>query len=240
MNEVSTNIQPSTTSNTNTNTTNVYDTNLGEEQHKVEPTAPHWIEALTIPIVQQIEEKARQAATEAAEGIQATKSKETPLVGEPAYSAVNQLQEGAKHTTDTAVAEGKHDVEEAKATLAQSGAQLAAQAKELVTSAITTAQSYCLGSTTTGEQQPVKEGSQSDIVSSITSGATVAADTTKQYLASAQKIAEPHIEQAKSAAQKYLGTQESQEAPVAETQPAVTPFVVGGSGTKGTPIYLDD
>lgn len=45
-----------------------------------------------------------------------------------------------------------------------------------------------------------------DIVASLQSGAASALETTKEYLATAQETAKPHIENAKGVAQGFLGT----------------------------------
>jgi len=108
----------------------------------------------------------------------------------------------------------------------------------MVTNAVSTAQAYLPGINGTGQQAretPPTNGNtiQPGVVSSITSGATAAVDTTKQYLVSAQKAVEPHVEYAKSVAQGYLGTSKTQPE---ETQAKPNSEVNGGRPSIGMPI----
>ncbi|OCH94666.1 hypothetical protein OBBRIDRAFT_788922 [Obba rivulosa] len=100
---------------------------------------------------------------------------EQAKVKEPqAVSAVNQLEAGLANQTNTAAAQGKFDVESAKAT----GAKALEQAKNIASNAIQTAQSM--------------------IPESATAAASSAVQTGKEYLSAAQAAAQPAVEKAKN------------------------------------------
>lgn len=92
---------------------------------------------------------------------------------------------------------------------------------------------------TTGNQ--TSSTNTSDIVSSLQSGANAAIGTTKEYLATAQEIAKPHVENAKGVAQGYLGTAGTQ--PVTNTPasstgiPATSAPLESGPHTVGSPYH---
>jgi len=121
----------------------------------------------------QMQNAAHEAASEAQEN-------------EPqAVYAVNQLEAG--RATDQAAAQGKLDVESAKA----AAANAVDQARSMANSAYQTAQSLFNGQ--------MQEGSTTDQLSStVQSTASSAFQTGKEYLASAQTIVQPHIEKAKN------------------------------------------
>ncbi|KAF8898996.1 hypothetical protein BD779DRAFT_1486553 [Infundibulicybe gibba] len=141
-----------------------------------------------------------------------------------------QIEAHAQHVKDAAhnaasTARCQHDVEAAKNT----GVGYVEQAKALATSAISTAQNYlptAVGgnpspnTTTNGSVTSNLSSTASTVASTVQAGATAAYGTTKEYLSTAQQIAQPHIENAKGVAQGYLGTAGTQGMNGTGTTPA--------------------
>lgn len=143
-------------------------------------------------------DNAKDVAHDAASTAQ---SKGTSLTGDTP-SALDQLQQQASKTLNSAVDQGKHDVGAAKSTVS---GDYVDKARDMASSAISTAQSY-LPESVGGHANGANGTYGNDVVSSLQSGATSALETTKEYLSVAQEAVKPHIENAKSAAQGYLGT----------------------------------
>ena len=80
------------------------------------------------------------------------------------------------------------------------------------------------GQAARGETDDASHGTaaQPGLVSSIQSGAVTMVETTKEYLAAAQKIVEPHVEHAKGVAQGYLGTAGTQGDQTGSATPAAS------------------
>ncbi|KAF9460094.1 hypothetical protein BDZ94DRAFT_1266655 [Collybia nuda] len=194
------------------------------------------IEAPTSSIAREVEANAGHTKEAASEAALTAQIKGESLTGTPP-SAVDQFQQQAQKTTKAAVAEGQRDVETAKVT----GATYLDQAKSLASNAVNTAQAYLpssvggiLSSETSASQSP-----PTGIVSSLQSGANSAIGTTKEYLASAQEMAKPHVENAKGIAQGYLGTAGTQpikNPPASSTGiPATSAPLESGPHTVNTP-----
>ena len=126
-------------------------------------------------------------------------------------SAVNQLEAQRELSTSTTQAanQGKFDVEAAKGVASSTAATAVEQAKNLANSAYATAQVCCIAIAHTHTQltrssqslfnSQAQEGSTTqNLASTVQSTAQTALQTGKEYLASAQTAAQPHIEKAKT------------------------------------------
>lgn len=170
----------------------------------------------------EIEQEAARKAAAAAKSKVPSLSNETPSP----TAAVNQLQKGVQQTTDAAVAEGQHDVEAAKA----QGATYLEQAKSVASNVASTVQSYLPASvggqsntTTTTSTTGGASTTVSNVAAQAQAGATAAIGVAGEYLAAAQKTAQPHIEKAKDVAQSYLASGEQTSTPASSTGiPAAT------------------
>ncbi|KAG6827053.1 hypothetical protein H0H92_013370 [Tricholoma furcatifolium] len=110
----------------------------GKEEVECETTAAEArIEAPTSKIAHEIEVNAEHVHEAAVDAADLAKHKGPAFTGAPP-SALDQLQQQSSVTTNAAVAEGKHDVEAAKA----AGAEFVEHVKETVENAIHTAQHY--------------------------------------------------------------------------------------------------
>ncbi|KAF5388542.1 hypothetical protein D9757_004639 [Collybiopsis confluens] len=146
-------------------------------------------EAPTTAAARAVEHNAQQTTAAAETAARAARSFGREFTGEPP-SVAEQLQ--AK--TDTAVQQGKADVEMAKA----EGQGYLDQAKQLAGTALATAQAYLPTNSTTASA-----GAQ-DTLAQIQTTANSALSTGKEYLASAQNAAQPHIDRAIDAAQPHI------------------------------------
>ncbi|KZT75014.1 hypothetical protein DAEQUDRAFT_807286 [Daedalea quercina L-15889] len=165
----------------------------------------------------QAQTAARQAAAEAQQ------------IEPQVVSAVNELeaQRSLSESTTQAVNQGKFDVEAAKGMASSTAATAVEQAKNLANSAYATAQSLF--------NSQAQEGSTTQNLSStVQSTAQSALQTGKEYLASAQTAAQPHIEKAKT---YVTGAADSSGAATAQPDsvPASTAPLESGPHVVGNP-----
>ncbi|KAJ3750726.1 hypothetical protein DFH05DRAFT_1410441 [Lentinula detonsa] len=152
-------------------------------------------EAPTSEASRAVEYNAEQLQGAAQHAALAAKSLGKEFTGEPP-SAADQLQ--AK--TNSAVAQGKADVDAAKV----EGQSYLEQAKNLAGSAISSAQSYLPNSNPATHPSTGGSTAITDTLSQIQAGATTVLATGKEYLASAQNTAQPHIDRALEVAQPHI------------------------------------
>ncbi|KAH9937296.1 uncharacterized protein B0H18DRAFT_969977 [Fomitopsis serialis] len=137
----------------------------------------------------QVQTAARQAASEAQQ------------IEPQVISAVNELeaQRSLSEATTQAANQGQFDVQAAKNMAGTTAATAVEQAKNLANGAYATAQSLF--------NSQAQEGSTTrNLSSTVQSTAQTAFETGKDYLASAQTAAQPHIEQAKTYVAGTTGT----------------------------------
>ncbi|KAG7099584.1 hypothetical protein E1B28_001414 [Marasmius oreades] len=211
----------------------------GAEKVKLETTAAAaQVEAKTSEAARTIENNADQAQYAAGQAAAAAKSLGNDFTGEPT-SAMDQLQYTAKQTTDAAVNEGHRDVEAAKATGEGYVNQVKNMAANAAASVNATVQPYIAGFTgatdSTSDRSAPNGANQSGVISQLQSGAAVAVQTGREYVAAAK----PHIDKATTAAQNYLHSIQDQGsattgAPPGQV-PATTAPLESGPHTVGSP-----
>ncbi|THV07551.1 hypothetical protein K435DRAFT_788459 [Dendrothele bispora CBS 962.96] len=215
----------------------------GADAVKFETTAAAaQIEAPNAAASRAVEKNAEIAQDAANTAAAAAKSFGKEFTGEPP-STTEKLQTQAQEITNTAVSEGKQDVEVAKAT----SAGYVDQAKAMASVAVTTAQNYissatgATSDTTQSRSTTTATGSGPGVVSQLQSGANVALETTKGYLATAQQTVQPHIEKGVNVASNYIGSLQQQANPNTGTGakdsdiPATSAPLESGPHTVGTP-----
>ncbi|CAA7265923.1 unnamed protein product [Cyclocybe aegerita] len=209
----------------------------------------------------QVEENARKEKESAEQVASIVKTLGPKYTGEPATavgqfrgdsdssktkttkSATEQLQASASKTTNVAVAEGKHDVEEAKVATST----YVQQAKELANSAIETSQAY-LPTSMGGkpENTPSASRSPSMLAGEIGSGIasqiqTTAANVYTAAVETAQlhvERARGHIENAKGVAQGYMATAGMQDRQLTEKLGTAQVPPASSTGTPATTTPL--
>ncbi|RPD55900.1 hypothetical protein L227DRAFT_566416 [Lentinus tigrinus ALCF2SS1-6] len=149
-------------------------------------------EASTNTLSNQVQQNANQLHKVATDAAQTAEVKEPQ-----AASAVDRLEENLSYKTNTAAAEGAADVQSAKAT----ANGYVEQAKNLASSAITTAQSYIPGTRTSQTSSTTQANTTG---SGVTATVQSAIATGKEYLTSAQATAKPYVESAAAAAKPYV------------------------------------
>ncbi|KAF8516749.1 hypothetical protein BU17DRAFT_92598 [Hysterangium stoloniferum] len=159
------------------------------------------------------ETEATQNSVQATVSPQAEQNALAPAQGSASQSisgiqiAADQFQAQAGAKTDAAVAQGQHDVAEAKG----QGARYVAQAKESANDTINAAYEFVSAGTDSHTPFDPKAAAQkTGVASSIQSMVNSAYETAKSYLTSAQQATRPYGEKAQSALSSALGTETAQ------------------------------
>ncbi|KAF9478029.1 hypothetical protein BDN70DRAFT_880458 [Pholiota conissans] len=177
------------------------------------------INAPNSEVAREIERNAEKEKEVAQQTASVAKSLGSDYTGEPS-TAVGEFEVSAARKTNAAVAEGKHDVAEVKAT----GASYVEQAKAFAASAIETAQSYfpeSIGgrahaqSTTTESAQPKEEGrTGAGIITSVEATAEnvyhKVSAVAQPHIEHVHEVAHPRIEHVKGVVEGYMGTSGTQ------------------------------
>lgn len=202
----------------------------GNERAQRETTAAEaQVEAPNPAVAREVKGNVIQAREAAENAAQAAQGLGPDVTGDP-VSSVDVLQHEIEHKTDTAVVQGQKDIEAAK----NVGSQYADRAKTMASNVVSSAQNTLYG---TSEDKPRPMGSSTGVsapgpspLSGAASGAftslqetaSFAAGATQQYLASAQAMAQPHIDKAREAARTYLGGDTESTGSDVATPPAET------------------
>ncbi|KAH9836927.1 uncharacterized protein C8Q71DRAFT_577911 [Rhodofomes roseus] len=161
-------------------------------------TSAAWQQAemSTKELSDEVNKNASQAQTAAQQA-----ASEARVIEPQVISAVNELeaQRALSEATTQATEQGKFDVEAARNTAGATATTAVEQAKNIANSAYATAQALY--------NSQAQEGSTTQNLSStVQSTAQTALQTGKEYLASAQTAAQPHIEKAKTYVAGSTGT----------------------------------
>ncbi|TFK77344.1 hypothetical protein BDN72DRAFT_39509 [Pluteus cervinus] len=152
-------------------------------------------------------------------------------------AAVEAFQNEAKEKTDAAVAEGQRDIEDAKV----SGVGYLEKTKQMASDATARVQAFLplsVGSQNGDAESTTKmptdkeaQGTSTDaggVLSSVQGAATSVVEAGKQYLDSAQRTAQPHIDNLKGMVQGAAGTAGVQDGTPTSTASPTMPGALPG------------
>jgi len=195
----------------------------GAEQARHETTAADaQINAPNSAVAREVEHNAEQVHDAAKQAASAAQSLGPGLTG-------GSVQHDAQEKTNAAAAEGKADVDAAKA----AGASYLNQVQNLAGSAIATAQSYLpgqTGSTGTANSTGTTSTSGSSVTSQLQSGAATAYHTAKEYVAAGAAAAQPHLENAHATVKPHLDSALATAQPHIDKVKETTQSYVGPGG----------